>query len=138
MLNSDFTLAVHSLVLLALRSNQLSSGQIAQSACVHPARLRKILSLLRKNGYIESKSGAGGGFVITCHPSEVSLDEIYRLTSLGTLKPKCPDCNPDCIVGANIEGVLDRIFLDAEQQVEKFLSQFTINDLMKRVKQEQG
>ena len=50
-MNSNFTLAVHSLTILALQPDRMSSSEaIAESACVHPVRIRKVLSLLKKHG----------------------------------------------------------------------------------------
>jgi DNA-binding IscR family transcriptional regulator len=62
-MNSDFTLAIHSLSYLALQSDRMSTASqlrvnceaISESAGVHPVRIRKVLSLLKKHGIIKSK-----------------------------------------------------------------------------------
>ncbi len=137
-MNSDFTLAVHSLALLAIKPGQMAtSDYLAGSASVHPVRMRKILSLLKKNGYIASKEGAGGGFTLACRVEDVSLDKIYNLTSVGTLKPRCPDANEFCLVGANLSNVLGDIFMDAENHLTAFLQQYTIRDIIQSLKQKQ-
>lgn len=47
-MNSDFTLAIHSLTYLALQLDRMStSDAISESAGVHPVRIRKVLSLLK-------------------------------------------------------------------------------------------
>ena len=47
-MSSDFTLAIHSLTYLALQPDRMStSNAISESACVHPVRIRKVLSLLK-------------------------------------------------------------------------------------------
>ncbi|MEH6993412.1 Rrf2 family transcriptional regulator, partial [Neobacillus drentensis] len=52
-MNSDFTLAIHSLTLLALQPDRMSTSEyISESAGVHPVRIRKVLSLLKKHGFI--------------------------------------------------------------------------------------
>ncbi|SHE78732.1 transcriptional regulator, BadM/Rrf2 family [Seinonella peptonophila] len=138
-MNSDFSLAVHSLLLLAHHSEQMiTSDVIAASACVHPVRARKILSLLCKNHYICSKEGAGGGFFLAKHATDIWLDELYQLISTGSLKPKCPKRNDDCLIGSNIEHVLEGIFSEAEKQVVKFLNGYNIADVLKLIKQEQN
>ncbi|MCA0986737.1 RrF2 family transcriptional regulator [Guptibacillus algicola] len=137
-MNSDFTLAVHSLALLAIKPGQMStSDYLAGSASVHPVRMRKILSLLKKNGYIVSKEGAGGGFTLACKVEDVTLDKIYSLTSIGSLKPKCPDANQYCLVGANLSEVLGDIFTDAEDHLTSFLKKYTIRDIIQSLKQKQ-
>lgn len=134
-MNSNFSIALHCLLLLADQPNNMAtSNLIADRACVHPVRIRKILGLLRKEGYIRSKEGAGGGFYLASDPRKVTLDEIYRLTSYGTLSPKCPNINKDCAIGANIQETLKSIFHQAELQVELFLKQYTIWDVLCLVK----
>jgi Rrf2 family protein len=137
-MKSDFALAVHSLTLLSLIPTRMSSSEtIAESACVHPVRIRKVLSLLRKNGFITSKEGTGGGFIFVKDPEEVSLGELYQITSEGALQPKCPKPNDDCVVGANMKKVLFSIFEDAETRLGVFLSNYTIQDVVEQVKQEE-
>lgn len=138
-MNSEFSIALHCLLILSHHSNKMiTSDTIANSACVHPVRIRKILSLLKRNGYIHTKEGAGGGVSLASDPNQITLDEIYQLTSFGTLKPKCPQKNEQCLVGANIEKVLGNIFYQAEQQVRGFLHQFTIRDVLAFIQQEQN
>lgn len=136
-MNSDFTLAVHSLALLALLPDKMSSSErIAESASVHPVRIRKVLSMLRKHGLITSKEGTGGGFILTSDPGKITLQDIYRITSEGSLQPKCPKANEQCIVGANMKNVLFGIFLEGEAHLGEFLSGYTIEDIVERVKQQ--
>jgi DNA-binding IscR family transcriptional regulator len=65
----------------------------------------------------------------------VTLDEIYRITEKDVLKPKCHECSGCCTIGKNIEDVLDEIFLDADQNLQKYLKQYTLSMLLKRLKQ---
>lgn len=137
-MNSDFTLAIHSLTYLALQPDRMAtSDAISESACVHPVRIRKVLSLLKKHGFIKSKEGPGGGFIFTLDPNEISLWDIYKLTSEGALQPKCPDSNENCIVGANMHRVLFSIFLGAEEHLGQYLKNYTIKEVVDLVNQEQ-
>jgi Rrf2 family protein len=130
-MNSDFTLAIHSLTYLALQHDRMSkSDAIAESAGVHAVRIRKVLSMLKKHGIIKSKEGTGGGFIFAKELSEVSLCDIYRLTSEGAIQPKCPDSNEACVVGANMHRVLFTIFLGAEEHLGEYLKQYTIKDIV--------
>lgn len=136
-MNSDFSIALHCLLLLADQPNIIAtSNVIAKRACVHPVRIRKILGTLRKKGYIRSKEGASGGFFLASDPNQITLDEIYRLTSYGTLKPKCPNINKNCQINANFKETLQGIFDQAEAQVELFLKQYTIGDVLCLVKEQ--
>ncbi|MEI7025260.1 RrF2 family transcriptional regulator [Paenibacillus sp. y28] len=134
-MNSEFVIAVHSLVLLAhVPGNMMTSEQISSSISVHPVRVRKVLSLLRKKGYIVSKEGIGGGFILACEPQQVCLDELYWLTSSGSIKPKWPSCNKDCVIGAHIEETMDCIIGEGERQLTGYFNTFTIADILERTK----
>ena len=134
-MNSDFSLAIHSLTFLALQTDRMSTSEaISESAGVHPVRIRKVLSLLKKHGFIKSKEGTGGGFIFTLDLSEVSLWDIYKITSEGALQPKCPESNEKCIVGANMQGVLCSIFVGAEEHMGEYLKDYTIKEVVDQVK----
>ncbi|MFC4321489.1 RrF2 family transcriptional regulator [Litchfieldia salsa] len=135
-MNSNFTLAIHSLTLLALKPESMSSSDaIAESANVHPVRIRKVLSVLKKHGYIISKEGTGGGFIFALSPEDVNLWDIYKITSEGALQPKCPESNEKCIVGANMQHVLFNIFLGAEEHLGVYLKKYTIKEVVEFVNQ---
>lgn len=137
-MNSDFTLAIHSLTLLALQPDRMATSEvISESAGVHPVRIRKVLSLLKKHGFIKSKEGTGGGFIFAADLGEISLWDIYKITSEGTLQPKCPDSNEHCIVGANMQRVLFSIFLGAEEHLGEYLKDYTIKEVVDLVNQGQ-
>lgn len=136
-MNSSFSLAIHSLTLLAHQSGHMSSSDaIAESACVHPVRIRKVLSLLRKHGYITSKEGTGGGFIFALNPNNVTLWDIYKITSEGALQPRCSESNEQCFVGANMKNVLFSIFLGAEEHLGEYLKRYTIKEVIDFVHQE--
>ncbi|WP_053219289.1 RrF2 family transcriptional regulator [Virgibacillus senegalensis] len=136
-MNSDFSLAVHSLTFLSLQLDQMATSHaIAESASVHPVRIRKILGLLRKQGFIVTKEGCGGGFILQKSPADIKLNEIYKITSEGALVPKCPPPNSECVVGANMKQAITSIFGDAENQLESFLSDYSIKDVASLVTHE--
>ncbi|MED3549698.1 RrF2 family transcriptional regulator [Cytobacillus praedii] len=137
-MNSDFTLAIHSLAFLALQPDRMSTSiDISESAGVHPVRIRKVLSLLKKHRFIQSKEGTGGGFIFSLDLSEVNLWHIYQLTSEGALQPKCPESNNQCIVGSNMQKVLFTIFLGAEEHLGDYLKNYTIKDVVDLINQKQ-
>ncbi|WP_413299747.1 Rrf2 family transcriptional regulator [Bacillus sp. 1P10SD] len=133
-MNSDFTLAIHSLTYLALQPDRMStSDAISESAGVHPVRIRKVLSLLKKHEFIKSKEGTGGGFIFALDLNKVNLWDIYKITSEGALKPKCPESNHKCIVGANMQSVLCSIFLGAEEHLGEYLKDYTMKEVVNLV-----
>ncbi|ALS25332.1 MULTISPECIES: RrF2 family transcriptional regulator [Paenibacillus] len=140
-MNSEFTIAVHSLVLLAYRLDHMAtSDMIAANVCTHPARVRKVMSCLKKQGYVATKEGTGGGYALNCNPAEVTLAQIYRATSIGSLKPSWCSGNEeeDCMIACNMADVMDQIFSEAEEQMLAFLSRVTIHDVLNRIREVQS
>lgn len=137
-MNSDFTLAIHSLTYLALQPDRMSTSEaISASAGVHPVRIRKVLSLLKKHGFLKSKEGTGGGFIFAIDISEVNLWDIYKLTSEGALQPKCPESNEQCVVGANMQRVLFSIFLGAEEHLGEYLKDYSLKEIIDLINKEE-
>jgi Rrf2 family protein len=136
-MNSEFTIAVHSLVLLAYHPGKMaSSDYIAENVSTHPARVRKVMGLLKKRGYVTSKEGVGGGFILQADPDLLTLGEIYRLTSEGSLQPNwCSgDTNMPCVVASNIEEVMAKVFCDAELHLTLYFDQITISTVLMELK----
>jgi Rrf2 family protein len=135
--NSEFTIAVHSLVFLSNSPDRIATSEvIAHNVNTHPSRLRKVMSCLRKHGYIATKEGIGGGYMLNCSPDQVTLAEIYRATSIGSIKPGWFSGNEDgkCMVACNMADVMDSIFCEAEQHLLLYLHQTTITDVLERVR----
>jgi Rrf2 family protein len=136
-MNSEFTIAVHSLVLLAYHPGKMaSSDYIADSVSTHPARVRKVMGLLKKQGYVITKEGVGGGFILNADPDNLTLGEIYRLTSEGSLQPNwCSgDTNIPCFVASNIEEVMAKVFCEAEQHLTQYFDRITISNVLRELK----
>jgi len=54
-----------------------NSIEISEFTGLNASKLRKILSMLAKNGIVESASGAVGGFSLRKKPADIHLQEIY-------------------------------------------------------------
>lgn len=131
MINSDFALAVHTLLLLAVNEGELlTSNRLSELMKVHPVRIRKVLSKMKSSGYIESKEGSSGGFSISCDISNVSLKAIYLLNQEDLLKPKCHNCCTSCKIGSNIEKVLDDILVGADDKFQEYLEKYTLKNVL--------
>ncbi|TNJ64607.1 Rrf2 family transcriptional regulator [Paenibacillus hemerocallicola] len=136
-MNSEFTVAVHSLVFLAyLPEHMASSETIARNVSTNPTRIRKIMSFLREQGFVKTKEGVGGGYMLNCDPQKVTLAQIYRAMACGALKPNWNSGDPgqDCLVASNMQSVMDHIFREAEVQYRRCLEQTTICDVLEQVK----
>ncbi|WP_256759217.1 Rrf2 family transcriptional regulator [Cohnella sp. WQ 127256] len=135
-MNSEFIIAVHSLVLLAHRPDGMaSSEEIASNVCTNPVRVRKVMSCLRKNGFVDTREGSGGGYRLSQEPNEVTLADIYRALTAGSLAPSWCSGNPesDCLVGSNMGEVMDAVFCGADQQLELYFESITIGQMLSRL-----
>ena len=131
MINGDFALSVHTLLLLATSEGELlTSGRLSELLKVHPVRIRKVLSKMKSRGFIDSKEGCSGGFSVSCDISKVSLKEIYLLNQDNLLKPKCHDCCVSCKIGSNIEKVLDDILIGADDKFQEYLEKYTLKNIL--------
>ena len=136
-MNSEFTIAVHSLVFLAhLPDHMATSEEIAANVSTHSARIRKVMGFLRKAGYVSTKEGIGGGFILSCNPDEVTLGEIYRLTCQGSLKPSwCSgDENKPCVISSKMDILMGKVFIDAEKQMEIYFDGHTIGSMLEQIR----
>jgi Rrf2 family protein len=134
MINSDFALSVHALLLLSTYEGELlTSGRLSELLKVHPVRIRKVLSKMKNKGYIDSKEGSSGGFSISCDLSKVSLKEIYLLNQEDLLKPKCHDCCVSCRIGSNIENVLDEILSGADDKFQEYLGKYSLKSVLDKL-----
>jgi Rrf2 family protein len=135
-MNSEFIIAVHSLVLLAHRPDGMaSSEEIASNVCTNPVRVRKVMSCLRKNGFVNTREGSGGGYKLSREPDVVTLADVYRALAAGSLAPNwCSgDTDMDCIVASNMGDVMNSVFCGADQQLELYFETITIGQMLSRL-----
>jgi DNA-binding IscR family transcriptional regulator len=94
------------------------------------------MSILRNHGFVKTKEGIGGGYILNCNPQEVTLADIYRIVSRGSLKPNWCTGDPeqDCVVSSNIQVVMDQIFNEAELYFEKYLENITLSSVLEKIK----
>lgn len=132
-ISSRFAIAVHILSLLSLNPGSHNTSEwIAASVNTNPVVIRRILGQLKSSGLISVKAGLGGSSLLK-PLSEINLLEIYRAVAVveeGALFGKHEEPNPDCAVGANIQVVLDLIFLKAQGALEQVLAEITMAELV--------
>lgn len=136
-MNSEFTIAVHSLVFLANTPGRMAKSElIAHNVCTNPARIRKIMSVLRKEGLVRTKEGLGGGYMLDCDPDKVTLAQIYHTVSCEALKLRwcAGGLREDSPVPSNIKTVMNQIFAEAEDYMGAYLDRITIGSILKKVK----
>jgi len=136
-ISSRFSIAVHMLTLINVRTDQLTSEQIAESVNVNAVIIRQISSLLKKAGIIEVKRGTGGSFLLK-EPSEISLYDIFQAVDVihdEGLFHTHENPNPKCWVGSNINEILGIFLLKAQHAMEEILRNVSLAEITELIKQ---
>ena len=76
-MDTKFSVAVHSLVLISESQVPINSNQIALSVGTNASYIRKILSLLKKAGIIQSHRGTGA-YVLKTTPDEIDTSQYLQ------------------------------------------------------------
>jgi DNA-binding IscR family transcriptional regulator len=129
-------MAVHILSLIAVNSNELTGDFIAGSVNTNPVVIRRIMGMLKKAGLVEVRPGVGGAFLLKA-PEEITLLDVYRAVNViedNLLFRVHEESNEHCLVGRNIELVLQSELNQVQSAMEHRLAQTTLSQLTARFK----
>ena len=136
-MDTKFSSAIHTLILISESETPMNSEQIATSVGTNASYIRKLTTRLRKSGIIEGRRGISG-FKLVKKPEDISLLDIYD-SVMETENLHIFDIhqnpNDECIVGHNIRPVLNDMFRNMEERVEKELSSITLKDAINNMRQ---
>ncbi|MGQ7277774.1 Rrf2 family transcriptional regulator [Brevibacillus thermoruber] len=133
-ISTRFSIAVHTLSLIAVSPNDCTGDFIAGSVNTNPVVIRRIMGMLKKAGLVDVRPGVGGASLLKA-PSQITLLDIYRavnVTEENQLFRIHENPNIRCPVGRNIEQVLQAELRDAQSAMEQRLAQTTLADLIGR------
>ena len=136
-MDTKFSSAIHTLILISESETPMNSEQIATSVGTNASYIRKLTTRLRKSGIIEGRRGISG-FKLVKKPEDISLLDIYD-SVMETENLHIFDIhqnpNDECIVGHNIRPVLNGMFRNMEERVENELSSITLKDAINNMRQ---
>lgn len=128
--NSQFTVAVHILTLLAMQDEPLSSKWIAGSVNTNPVVVRRVIGQLNSAGLVETRMGAEGGTLLRRPPEQIRLLDVYHATQEGPVLPLHPNPpNQLCPCGSKIQDPLRTVYARAEDAMQSELAGVTIADI---------
>lgn len=132
-MTSEFAIAVHAIVYLNHKRCSLSSEQIAENVCVHPVRIRKILSRLKKAGLLATKEGLHGGYHFEKDPRNVTLETVCRAVGESPVEVKAStgDMDMDCQVASGMAAIMDQVYAEMNGVCYERLTHITIDDIDK-------
>ncbi|MEC0108469.1 Rrf2 family transcriptional regulator [Paenibacillus taichungensis] len=134
-ISSRFSIAVHTLSLVAVVPNECTGDFIAKSVNTNPVIIRRIMSKLKQAGLIEVRPGVGGASLLKA-PADITLLDIYRALEVvedGELFNFHKHPNPNCPVGSMIEQTLRAELIEAQLAMEQRLKRVTIQQMMDQV-----
>ncbi len=127
--NTRFATGVHALVLLAVEPDGLkTSEEIAERLGINPVVVRRIFSMLRRAGLLESQKGPHGGSKLARSAKQITLADIYGALDGGDLFHTARTGSQP----AKVSAALKRAFARAEEAMRKELSQTTLNQIAKK------
>ncbi len=132
--NCQFAFAVHVLTLLAYKEGEvMTSSMLACSVNTNPVVIRRLLATLARAGLVTTGKGGASGSRLQRPPSEITLDEVFRVTAPAaiSLHPQGPD--ERCHIGQNIEAVLTEILGSARSAFEEALAGYTLADVLRQI-----
>lgn len=140
-MNGLFCVAVHALIYLDKRSCILSSEELAANICTNPARVRKVMSKLKKAGLVATKAGTEGGYYPLVPADKLFLAQIAEALEVRFVEPawhsgRGVDC--DCMVASGMAGVMDGVFDDLNKHCMERLSILSLADLEERLEAAAG
>ena len=137
-MDTKFSTAIHMLILVSEAKTPMNSEQIAHSVGTNASYIRKVATRLGRAGIIEGRRGVSG-FSLLKAPERISLLDVYRAVEQ-TEDVHVFDVhqNPsdECIVGRNIRPVLNGMFRQAEQVVERKLAGTTLADCITQMRKQ--
>lgn len=130
-MNGLFCVAVHALIYLDKRNCMLSSEELADNICTNPARVRRVMSKLKKAGLVTTKTGNEGGYRLLRKAGEITLKEIADALEVRFVELAWHSGGTDlpCMVASGMAGVMDGLFDDLDRRCRARLSQLTLADL---------
>ncbi|WP_434599682.1 Rrf2 family transcriptional regulator [Streptomyces sp. A5-4] len=134
--NSKLTVALHALAWVGLYQSRghevATSEQIADSASTNPVVIRRLLGELRVAGLVNSRRGAGAGWMLARRLEEISLLEVYDAIGSGLLfGMHRAEPNQECVVGAGIQPALKGVYGRIDQTLRAELAAVTVADVLK-------
>lgn len=128
-ISTRFSVAVHILAMQAKKPDEkLTSDIIAASVSTNPAVIRRIMSMLSQAGFIQGKTGPGGGTRLAMPAGEITLWDVFMAVE-GADRFTFHKPSPSEMVGEHVLGALENVTTDAEAVFEQSLRKTTIAEI---------
>ncbi|HWO76882.1 MAG TPA: Rrf2 family transcriptional regulator [Bacillus sp. (in: firmicutes)] len=130
-----FGLAVQALIILAKENIQTCpSGEIAGYLQSEATLIRRVLAVLAREGFLETREGRDGGYRLKKAPQLITLADVYNAFQVGS--PLCfsiKETTGTHQFGVEMKAVFSDITNEMEESMREVLRQYTIADLAERL-----
>lgn len=76
--SSAVSIAIHGIVMISRSSTILNVSQISEAMGCSSHHVAKVMQMMTRLGFITSKRGVNGGFVMAKDPNQISLMDVYE------------------------------------------------------------
>lgn len=134
-MNGEFAIATHAMVYLDHMGCCVSSERLADNICTNPARVRKVMSKLIRAGFVESRPGAGGGYLMSSDPDQVSLADVASAVGGRIVgSPWHPgDVDRECLVSSGMGAAMEDIYGDLDALCMRHLASTSVGDVSRSI-----
>lgn len=130
--DSKLSAILHVLLHMAEMDEPATSESLAQAMRTNPVVVRRLMAGLRQAGFVSSAKGHGGGWVLSCPLSKVTLADIHAAVGAPALLAFGNRTeSPGCIVEQAVNTALDGACREAEALLLARLGRITLADLSK-------
>ncbi|WGT64005.1 RrF2 family transcriptional regulator [Variovorax paradoxus] len=130
--DSKLSAVLHVLLHMAETDGPVTSESLAVAMHTNPVVVRRVMSGLRQAGFVSSAKGHGGGWVLSCSLSAVTLGDIHNAVgSPALLAMGNRTESPGCVVEQAVNAALDGACQEAEALLLKRFNGITLADLSK-------
>lgn len=114
-LDSRLSGVLHGLLHMAELDGPVTSETLARAMHTNPVVVRRLMAGLRHAGFVVSGKGHGGGWMLSCPLSEVTLGDIHEaLGSPTLLAVGHREAQPSCLVEQAVNAALGAAYREAE------------------------
>lgn len=112
-----------------------SSEKIAENICTHPARVRKILSKLKKAGLVQTKEGLAGGCAFEEDPGKVTLRSVCAAVAAKPVSVRwhSGDTDMTCLIASGMAAVMGDVYEQLNAICYEKLEEVTILDIDRKI-----
>ena len=133
--NSSFSIAVHALVYLNHMEKVLSSEELARNVCTNPVLIRKVMSKLKKAGFVETKGGNNGGYIFIADADKLTLEQIAEAIGANFVGSpwRSGDMNKECLIASGMGEIMQNIYRQLDENCKKSLHGITVADIDRKL-----